>query len=75
MTFYDGKLISEWKNNLFICGLNSYHVARLVIENNKEIGEERLLENKGQRFRDIVEGKDGALYVLTDEGRLYRVGI
>ena len=75
MTFNDGKLISEWKNNLFICGLNSNHIARLVIANNKVIGEERLLENEGQRFRDIVEGKDGALYVLTDEGRLYRVGI
>lgn len=74
MTFHDGKLIPEWKNNLFICGLNSNHVARLVIVNNKVIGEERLLSEEGQRFRDITEGKDGALYVLTDEGRLYRIG-
>ena len=49
------------------------HIARLVIENNKVVGEERLLANEGQRFRDITEGKDGALYAVTDQGRLYRV--
>ncbi len=74
MTFYKGESIPEWKNNLFICGLNSNHVARLVILDNKVIGEERLLAEEGQRFRDITQGKDGALYVVTDEGRLYRMG-
>lgn len=74
MTFYKGEAIPEWKNNLFICGLNSNHVARLVIVDNKVIGEERLLREEGQRYRDITQGKDGALYVVTDEGRLYRLG-
>lgn len=74
MTFYSGDAMSEWKNNLFICGLNSNHIARLVIENNKVIGEERLLSEEGQRFRDIAQGNDGALYAVTDEGRLYRIG-
>jgi glucose/arabinose dehydrogenase len=74
MTFYNSTIIPEWKNNLFICGLNSNHIARLVIENNKVTGEERLLPDEGQRFRDITQGKDGALYVITDEGRLYRIG-
>lgn len=73
MTFYSGSSISEWKHNLFIGGLNSKHIARLVIENNKVTGEERILENEGQRFRDVVEGKDGALYAITDGGRLYRI--
>lgn len=73
MTFYSGKLISEWKNNLFITGLNSNHIARLRIENNKVTGEERILANEGQRFRDITEGIDGALYAVTDGGRLYRI--
>jgi glucose/arabinose dehydrogenase len=50
------------------------HSARLVIENNKVVGEERLLSGEGQRFRDITEGKDGALYAVTDAGRLYRLG-
>jgi len=74
MTFYSGNEIPEWKNNLFITGLNSNHIARLVIQNNRVVGEERLLANEGQRFRDITQGKDGALYAITDEGRLYRLG-
>lgn len=74
MTFYSSDKIVEWKNNLFICGLNSNHIARLVLNENKVVGEERLLEEEGQRFRDITQGIDGALYVITDEGRLYRIG-
>ncbi len=74
MTFYSGSVIPEWQNNLFIGGLSSKHIARIVIRDNKVVGEERLLSNQGQRFRDITQGKDGALYAVTDEGRLYRVG-
>ncbi len=74
MTFYSADNIPEWKNNLFIGGLNSKHIARIVIRDNKVVGEERLLANEGQRFRDIAQGKDGALYAVTDEGRLYRIG-
>ncbi|MCF6405038.1 PQQ-dependent sugar dehydrogenase [Chitinophaga filiformis] len=73
ITFYSGKGIPEWKNNLFIGGLSSIHIARLVIENNKVVGEERLLEKEEQRFRDITEGNDGALYAVTDNGRLYSI--
>ncbi|HEX8330995.1 MAG TPA: PQQ-dependent sugar dehydrogenase, partial [Segetibacter sp.] len=73
MTFYSGDNIPEWKNNVFICGLNSNHIARLVIRNNKVVGEERLLSGLGQRFRDIIQGKDSALYAVTDDGRLYRI--
>ena len=74
MTFYNSDSIPEWKNNLFISGLSSTHIARLVIENNKVTGEERILSNVGQRFRDITQGKDGALYTVTDDGKLYRIG-
>lgn len=74
MSFYSGNDIPEWKNNVFICGLNSNHIARLVLKNNKVTGEERLLAGEGQRFRDVTQGKDGALYAVTDEGRLYRIG-
>ncbi|WP_276500376.1 PQQ-dependent sugar dehydrogenase [Terrimonas pollutisoli] len=73
ITFYSSDSIPEWKNNLFIGGLSSTHIARLVIENNKVVGEERLLSEEGQRFRDITQGKDGALYAITDGGRLYRI--
>ena len=74
ITFYNGSNMPEWKNNLFICGLSSNHIARIVISNNKVVGEERLLSGEGQRFRDVTQGKDGALYAITDEGRLYRIG-
>lgn len=74
ITFYDGSAIPEWKNNLFISCLSSMHICRLVIENNKVVGEERLLTSENQRFRDITQGTDGALYTVTDQGKLYRIG-
>lgn len=72
MTFYKGDAIPEWKNDLFIGGLSSQHIARIKIQNNKVVGEERLLEHEGQRFRDVayVEGK---LFAVTDQGNLYRI--
>jgi len=73
IAFYTGKGIPEWSNNLFIAGLSSTHIARLVLKNNKVVGEERLLAREGQRFRDVVQGKDDALYAITDAGRLYRI--
>lgn len=74
MTFYSGNAMPEWKNNLFVSTLSGMHIARLVIENNKVVGEERLLSGETQRFRDITQGSDGALYAVTDGGRLYRIG-
>lgn len=74
MTFYSSDEIPEWKNNLFLAALAGSQVARLVIEDNKVIGEERFLTEEKQRFRDITEGHDGALYTVTDQGRLYRIG-
>lgn len=73
MAFYTSNAIPEWQNNLFIGGLNSKHIARIVLKDNKVIGEERLLTKENQRFRDVGDGKDGALYAVTDEGRLYRI--
>lgn len=74
ITFYASNVIPEWQNNLFIAALSGLHVARIVIEDNKVVGEERLLSEEAQRFRDITEGLDGALYAVTDQGRLYRIG-
>jgi glucose/arabinose dehydrogenase len=73
MTFYSSDSIPEWKNNLFIGGLSGMHIVRLVLEGDKVVGEERLLADEKQRFRDITQGRDGALYAVTDQGRLYRV--
>ncbi|HEU5164860.1 MAG TPA: PQQ-dependent sugar dehydrogenase [Chitinophagaceae bacterium] len=72
MTFYKGNAVPEWKNNLFIGGLSSMHIARLVIENNKVVGEERLLADKKERFRDVAYF-NGMLYAVTDGGNLYRI--
>ncbi|NLD25020.1 MAG: PQQ-dependent sugar dehydrogenase, partial [Bacteroidales bacterium] len=65
--------IPEWENNLFIGGLSSKHIARLVIRDNKVVGEERLLEDQNERIRDVEEGSDGALYAVTDSGKLFRI--
>ena len=73
MAFYNSTAIPEWENNLFIGGLSSRHIARIVIENNKVVGEERLLADEGERFRDIGAGNDDALYAVTDSGKLYRI--
>lgn len=73
MTFYKGDKIPEWKNNVFLCGLNSNHIARIVLEGNKVVGEERILPDEGERFRDITQGKDGTLYAVTQGGKLYSI--
>lgn len=72
ITFYSGN-IQEWKNNLFIGCLSGEHIDRIIIEDNKVVGEERLLEDKGERFRDVLNGNDGNLYAITDSGKLYRI--
>lgn len=73
MTFYRGNQIPEWENNLFIGALSGQHIVRLVIQSNRVTGEERLLTSENQRFRDITQGTDNALYAITDGGRLYRI--
>jgi glucose/arabinose dehydrogenase len=73
MTFYSGNRVPEWENNLFIGALSGKHIVRLAIKDNRVVGEERLLAQENQRFRDITQGNDGALYAITDEGRLYKI--
>lgn len=73
IVFYNSNVIPEWKGNLFVGGLSSTHIARLVIKNNKVVGEERLLKEEGERFRALAVGKDGALYAVTDSGKFYRI--
>ena len=72
ITFYTGN-IDEWKNNLFIGCLSGQHIDRIVIKDNKVVGEERLLSDKNERFRDVLNGNDGNLYTVTDSGKLYRI--
>nr|WP_294905391.1 PQQ-dependent sugar dehydrogenase [uncultured Lacibacter sp.] len=72
MAFYKSKAIPEWENNLFIGGLSGSHIARIVIKDNKVVGEERLLADKGERFRDVLY-YNNMLYAVTDGGSIYRI--
>jgi glucose/arabinose dehydrogenase len=75
LTIYSGDLFPEWKGNLFIGGLSSEALVRLVLEGDRVVGEERLLMDRKQRIREVVQGPDGALYLLTDDedGALLKV--
>jgi glucose/arabinose dehydrogenase len=75
MTFYKGNRIAEWQNNLFIGSLSGQCITRVIIQNNRVTGEERLLAGENQRFRDVTQGTDNALYAITDAGRVYRIDI
>lgn len=66
LAIYSGALFPEWKGNVFIAGLSSKALIRLVIEDDRVAGEERLLMDRNERIRDVTQGPDGALYVLTD---------
>jgi aldose sugar dehydrogenase len=75
MAFYTDALFPAWKGNLFVGGLGSERVSRLVLKGDRVIGEEWLFHDLHERIRDIVQGPDGALYLLTDneKGRVLKV--
>lgn len=66
--FYTGNAFPEWRGNLFIGGLVSEKLVRLVIKDNRVTGEEHLLADRSARIRDVRQGPDGMLYIVTDEG-------
>ena len=74
-TFYTGRLFPEWQGNLFVGALAGQALHRLVLDGDKVVGEEILLSDLGARIRDVRQGADGALWLLTDEdkGRVMRV--
>lgn len=75
MTFYTGDKFPAWKGSLFVGALKFQLLARLEVDGNRVVKEERLLKGLGQRIRDVVQGPDGYLYLLTDEddGRILRL--
>ncbi len=75
MAFYTGSAFPAWRGSLFIGGLASTALVRLTIDGDKVTGEERLLTENKERIRDVAQGPDGALYVLTDNraGRLFKL--
>ena len=78
MIFYTGKLFPAWQNSLFIGGLGSTNLVRLTVKGDQITGEERLLQDlqpQRERFRDVRQGPDGAIYLLTDnaKGRILKL--
>ncbi len=73
--WYSGDAFPAWKGNLFVGGMKDKLLVRLVVENNKVTGEEHLLSDRKQRVRDVRQGPDGALYLVTDQkdGELWRL--
>ena len=66
--FYTGDAFPAWRGSLFVGALKEQRLVRLVIEGDRVTGEEHLLADRGQRIRDVRQGPDGALYVVTDAG-------
>jgi glucose/arabinose dehydrogenase len=77
MAFYNAERFAGWQHNLFIGALADQSLIRLELKGNEIVHEERLLSDKLGRIRDVRQGPDGFLYLLTDEaaGSLVRVGL
>ncbi|MSQ66843.1 MAG: PQQ-dependent sugar dehydrogenase [Gammaproteobacteria bacterium] len=78
MLFYTGALFPAWRGSLFVGGLASTNLVRLDLQGERVVGEERLLTDllpKAERIRDVRQGPDGAIYLLTDsaQGRILKL--
>ena len=67
LAIYDGDRFPGWRGSVFVGGLAGEHLARIEFAGTTPTGEERLLENRGQRIRDIEVGPDGYIYLLVDQ--------
>ncbi|PKQ39248.1 oxidoreductase [Pseudomonas sp. YY-1] len=77
MAFYDAERFPAWQHNLFIGALSGQALIRLQLDGDKIVHEERLLQSLNARVRDVRQGPDGYIYVLTDapKGQLLRLGL
>jgi glucose/arabinose dehydrogenase len=65
--FYTGDMFPEWRGSLLVTSLSGQHIARLVLDVDRVVAEERLLVDRNERIRELRQGPDGALYALTNE--------
>jgi glucose/arabinose dehydrogenase len=74
--FYTGNKLPGWKNNIFSGGLSGLQLVRLEIKGDHVVAEEKLLRERCRRLRDVRQGPDGLIYVITDEanGEILRIG-
>ena len=68
MVFYDGDRFPNWRGDIFLGALAQAHLRRLELDGDRVVTQEVLLEDLGERIRDVRVGPDGYLYVLTDSG-------
>lgn len=68
MAFYTGDVYPDWKGNLFIGALAETHLRRVVLNGRQAVQQEALFESENHRVRDVRQGPDGYLYLLTDSG-------
>jgi glucose/arabinose dehydrogenase len=75
LLFYTGDAFPQWKGNLMVGSMQPGGLVRLVMEDGKVVKEERYRGALGARIRDVQQGPDGLVYVITDEGngRVLRV--
>lgn len=75
LLFYTGDKFPNWKGNAFVSSLKFGQLARLEMQGNKVVHEERLINGKVGRIREVQQGLDGYIYMVTDEsdGRLLRL--
>jgi glucose/arabinose dehydrogenase len=75
MAFYTGDRFPKWRDNLFIGALKFRLLVRLVLDGESVVKEERILDDLEERIRDVRQGPDGYLYLLTDSsnGRILRI--
>lgn len=69
LQYYTGNAFPAWRGSLFVGGLGGKKLVRLVLDGTRVVGEEWLLADRNQRIRDVKQGPDGLLYVVTDEAQ------
>ena len=69
MAFVSGQQFPQWQGNLLVGALRGQMLVRLSLDGEKVLGEERLLQGRGGRIRDVRMGPDGLVYLLTDEAQ------
>ncbi|HYC55364.1 MAG TPA: PQQ-dependent sugar dehydrogenase [Candidatus Binatia bacterium] len=75
MEIYTGDAFPQWRGSVFVGGLKTERLVRLTLQNDRVTGEEHLLADRKQRIRDVRQGNDGFLYIVTDQsdGELWKL--
>jgi len=67
LTFYTGAAFPAWKHSAFVGAMSGEQLVRLELKGGKVVGEEKLLMDRCKRTKDVTQGPDGLIYVITDE--------